>query len=96
MILHLQMILMPLYLQQWPLLLLLPPTPQRLTCSNAPRTFIFPTVTSSSSGEQCDDDDGPPFPPPTTHAPFDMTSTNAPLTPRLPRELHNLETFYNP
>jgi hypothetical protein len=25
-----------------------------------------------------------------------MTDTNAPLTPRLPRELRNLETFYNP
>jgi hypothetical protein len=25
-----------------------------------------------------------------------MTDTNAPLNPRLPRELHNLETFYNP
>jgi Reverse transcriptase (RNA-dependent DNA polymerase) len=25
-----------------------------------------------------------------------MTDTNAPLTPRLPRELHNLETFYSP
>jgi hypothetical protein len=30
------------------------------------------------------------------HAPFDMSDTNAPLTPRLPRELCNLETFYNP
>jgi hypothetical protein len=34
--------------------------------------------------------------PPTPHAPFDMTDTNAPLTPRLPCELCNLETFYNP
>jgi hypothetical protein len=25
-----------------------------------------------------------------------MTDTNSPLTPRLPHELHNLETFYNP
>jgi hypothetical protein len=25
-----------------------------------------------------------------------MTDTNAPLIPRLPSELHNLETFYNP
>jgi hypothetical protein len=25
-----------------------------------------------------------------------MHDTNAPLTPRLPRELRNLETFYNP
>ena len=30
------------------------------------------------------------------HAPFDMHDTNAPSTPRLPRELRNLETFYNP
>jgi hypothetical protein len=43
-----------------------------------------------------DDDDGQPVPPSTPHTPFDMNDTNAPLTPRLPCELHNLETFYNP
>jgi hypothetical protein len=69
---------------------------QRLTCATAPRTFTFPNVTSPSASDESDDDDGPPVPPPSTHATFDMTETNDPLTPRLPRELRNLETFYNP
>jgi hypothetical protein len=79
------------------------PIPQRLTRATAPWAFTFPNVTSSSASEESDDDDdddddddGHPVPPHTTHAPFDMTDTNALLTPRLPRELSNLETFYNP
>jgi hypothetical protein len=59
-------------------------------------TFTFPTVTSLSASKESDDEDGPPVPPLTTHAPLDMTGTNACLTPRLPHELQNLETFYNP
>jgi hypothetical protein len=72
------------------------PIPQRLTRANAPRVFIFPDVSSSSASEESDDDDGPPAPPITNHAQIDMTDTNAPLTPCLPHELCNLETFYNP
>jgi hypothetical protein len=72
------------------------PFHQRYTRATAPRTFTFPNVTSSSASDESDDDDGPPFPPPTTHAPFDMTDNHAPLTPCLPHEIGNLETFYNP
>jgi hypothetical protein len=72
------------------------PIPQRETRATAPRSFTFPTVTTTSASEESDDDDGPPVSLPTTHAPFDMTDTSAPLTPRLPCELLNLETFYNP
>jgi hypothetical protein len=78
------------------------PIPQRLTRAITPRTFNPPTISSPSTSEDSDDDDddddddGPPVPPPTPYEPFDMTDTNAPLTPRLPRELHNLERFCNP
>jgi hypothetical protein len=58
--------------------------------------FNPPTISSPSASEDRDADDGHPVPPPTPHAPFDMTDTNARFTPRLPRELCNLETFYNP
>jgi hypothetical protein len=68
----------------------------KINRTTAPRTFTSPHVTSPSASEESDDDDGPPVPPPATHAHFDMTDTNAPLTPRLPCELCNLETFYNP
>jgi hypothetical protein len=67
-----------------------------LTRATTSRTFNPPTISSPSTSEDSDDDDGTPIPPPTPHVPFDMTDTNAPLTPRLPRELLNLETFYNP
>jgi hypothetical protein len=67
------------------------PIPQRLTCEAAPQTFTFLNDTSPSAREESDDvDDGLPVPPLTTHALFDMTDTNAPLTPRRPRELRNL------
>jgi hypothetical protein len=66
------------------------PIAPRLTRTTAPRIFTPPSISAS------DDSDDIPVPPPTPHAPFDMHDTNAPLTPRLPRELHNLETFYNP
>jgi hypothetical protein len=69
---------------------------QRLTRTTAPR-ILTPSLPSAS--EESDDDavdDGLPIPPPIPHAPFYMNDTNAPLTPRLPRELCNLETFYNP
>jgi hypothetical protein len=69
------------------------PIPQRLACTTAPCDLTPPLSTAS---EESDDDDGPPVPPRNPHAPFDMQDTNAPLTPGLPRELHNLETFYNP
>jgi hypothetical protein len=73
------------------------PIPQRLTRATTPRTFYPPTKSIPSTDEDSDDDDdGSPVPPPTPHAPFDMNDTNAPLTPRLPCELRNLETFYNP
>jgi hypothetical protein len=65
-------------------------------CATTSRIFNPPTISSPSTNEDSDDDDGTPIPPTTPHAPFDMTDTNAPLTPRLPRELRNLETFYNP
>jgi hypothetical protein len=55
------------------------PIPQRLTHATAPRTFTFSNVTSPTASAESDDDDGPPVPPPTTHAPFDMTDTNARL-----------------
>jgi hypothetical protein len=70
--------------------------PQRLTRSTKSRIFYPPTISSPSTNEDSDDDDGTSIPPTTPHAPFDMADTNAPLTPRLPCELHNLETFYNP
>jgi hypothetical protein len=71
------------------------PIPQRLTRATTSRTFNPPTISSPSASEDSDDDDddGHRVPPPTPHAPFDMTDTNAPLTPRLPRELRNLETL---
>jgi hypothetical protein len=73
------------------------PIPQRLTHAITSHIFHPPTISSPSTSEDSDDDnDGTPTPPPTPHAPFDMTDNNAPLTPRLPRELCNLETFYNP
>jgi hypothetical protein len=70
------------------------PITPRLTRTTAPRIFTPPSISASDDND--DDDDDVPFPPPTPHAPFDMHDTNAPLTPRLPRELCNLETFYNP
>jgi hypothetical protein len=66
----------------------------RLTRTTPPH--IFTPLSISASDDSDDDDDDVPVPPPTPHAPFDMRDTNAPLTPRLPRELCNLETFYNP
>jgi hypothetical protein len=47
--------------------------------------FLTLQLSSPSTSEDSDDDDGTPIPPPTPHAPFDMTDTNAPLTPRLSR-----------
>jgi Reverse transcriptase (RNA-dependent DNA polymerase) len=75
-----------------PTIALAPITP-RLTRTTAPRIF---TPLSISTSDDSDDDDDVPVPPPTPHAPFDMHDTNALLAPRLPRELHSLETFYNP
>jgi hypothetical protein len=65
-----------------------------LTRTTVPRSFTPPSISKRDDSD--DDDDDVPIPPPTPHAPFDMYDTNAPLTPRLPRELRNLETFYNP
>jgi hypothetical protein len=72
------------------------PIPQRLTRATTSSTFNPPPISSPSTSDDIDDDDGTPIPPPPPHAPFDMTDTNAPLTPCLPCELCNLETFYNP
>jgi hypothetical protein len=69
------------------------PIPPRLTCTTAPHVLTPPLPSAS---EESDDDDGTLVPLPTPHAPFDMNDINAPLTPRLTREFHNLETFYNP
>jgi hypothetical protein len=66
-----------------------------LTRTTSPRNFAPPSI-SASDGSDDDDDDDVPGPHPTPVAPFDMSDTNAPLTPRLPRKLLNLETFYNP
>jgi hypothetical protein len=71
------------------------PIPQRLTRATTSCTFNPPTISSASTSEDSDDDDGTHIPCCATHATFDMTDTNAPLTPCLPRELHDLETFYN-
>jgi hypothetical protein len=60
------------------------------------RIFNPPTISSPSTSEDSDDDNRTPIPPPTPHEPFDMTDPNASLTPHLPRELRNSETFYNP
>ena len=65
-----------------------------MTRTTVPRIFTPPSISASDDSD--DDDYDVPVPPPTPHAPFDMHDTNAPLTPRLPRELRNLETFYNP
>jgi hypothetical protein len=54
------------------------PIPQRLTHAATFRTFIPPTTSTSEDS----DDDGHQVPPPTPHTPFDMTDTNATLTPR--------------
>jgi hypothetical protein len=70
------------------------PIISRLTRTTAPRIFTPPSISASDDSD--DDDDDVSIPPPTPHAPFDMHDTNAPLTPHLPRELRNLETFYNP
>jgi hypothetical protein len=59
-------------------------------------TFNPPTISRPSTSEDSDDHNGTNVLPPTPHAPFDTTDTNAPLTPCLPWELRNLETFYNP
>jgi Reverse transcriptase (RNA-dependent DNA polymerase) len=67
--------------------------PQRLTHVTT-SCILTPPLLSAS--EDSDDDDGSPVPPPTPHTPLDMSDTNAPLTPSLPCELQNLETFYNP
>jgi hypothetical protein len=68
------------------------PITPKLTRTTAPCIFN-PSLLSTSDDS---DDDVTPVPPPTPHAPFDMHDANAPLTPRQPRELCNLETFYNP
>jgi hypothetical protein len=65
-----------------------------LTHTTAPCIFTPPSISASDDSD--DDDDDVPVPTPTPHAPFDMQDTNSPLTPRLPCELHSLETFYNP
>jgi hypothetical protein len=65
-----------------------------LTHTTALRIFTPPSISASDDSD--DDNDDVSVPPPTPHAPFDMHDTNAPLTPRLPRELRNFETFYNP
>jgi hypothetical protein len=67
------------------------PITPRLTRTTAPRIFTPPSISASDDSD--DDDVDVPVPPPTPHAPFDMHDTNAPLTPRLPSELRNLETF---
>jgi Reverse transcriptase (RNA-dependent DNA polymerase) len=64
-----------------------------LTRTTAPHIVTLPSISAS---DDSDDNDDVPVPPPTPHARFDMHDTNAPLTPRLPREFRNLETFYNP
>jgi hypothetical protein len=68
---------------------------QRLTRATTLHTFNPPTLSSLSTSEDSDNDVHP-VPPATCHALFDMNDTNATLTPRLPSELRNLETFYNP
>jgi hypothetical protein len=70
------------------------PITPTLTRTTAPRIFTPPSISASDDSD--DDGDDVPLPPPTPHAPFDMHDTNATLTPPLPRELQNLETFYNP
>jgi hypothetical protein len=70
------------------------PITPRLTRTTAPRIFTPSSISASDDSD--DDGDDVPVPSPTPRAPFDMHDTNAPLTPRLPRELQNLETFYNP
>jgi hypothetical protein len=70
------------------------PITPRLTHTPAPCIFTPPSI--SATDDSNDDDDDVAVPPRTTHAPFDMHDTNAPLTPHLPRELRNLETFYTP
>jgi hypothetical protein len=69
------------------------PITTRITRTTAPR---ISTPLSISASDDSDDKDDVPVPSQTPHAPFDMHDTNAPITSRLPRELHNLETFYNP
>jgi hypothetical protein len=71
------------------------PIAPRLTRTNAPRIFTPPSVTASDDSYENNNADVP-VPPPNPHATFDMHDTNAPLAPCLPRELHILETFYNP
>jgi hypothetical protein len=70
------------------------PIISRLTRTKAPHIFTPPSIPASDDSD--DNDDDVPVPPPTPHAPFDMHDTNVLLTPRLPRELRNMETFYNP
>jgi hypothetical protein len=70
------------------------PIAPRLTRTTAPRIFNSPYISASDDSD--DNNDDVPVPPPTPHAPFDMHDTNAILTPRLPCELHNLETFSTP
>jgi hypothetical protein len=77
-----------------PLLLL--PLLRDLTRATTSCTFNPPTISSPSASEDSDDDDGHPVSPPSPRAPFDLTDTNAPLTPRFPREFQISETFYNP
>jgi hypothetical protein len=70
------------------------PITPRLTRTTDPPIFTPPPISASDDSD--DDDDDVPVPPPTPHAPFDVHDSNAPLTPRLPRELRILETVYNP
>jgi hypothetical protein len=69
------------------------PITPRIARTTAP---CISTPLSISASDDSNDNDDIPVPPPTPHAPFDMHDTNTPLTPRLPCELRNLETFYNP
>jgi hypothetical protein len=70
------------------------PIAPRLTRKTAPSIFIPSPISASDDSDN--DNDDVPVPPPTPHAPYDMDDTNDPLTPRLPRELRNLETCCNP
>jgi hypothetical protein len=69
------------------------PITPRLTRTTAPHIATPPSIYAIDDSDEDDDDFHDPTP--TPHAPFDMHDTNAPLTPRLPRELRNFETFYN-
>jgi hypothetical protein len=66
------------------------PAPINTRPAPAPRSFQ--NVTSSYSSDDDDNVDGPPV----AHEPFDLTDTNAPLTPQLSCKLSSFNAFYNP